>query len=380
MRKYAIVILLVLALAASAIGAPRNIILMIGDGMGLAHIAAARLSSGPGSTLAMDSMPVSGFVTTYSANAIITDSAAAATAYATGTKTNNGMVATAPSGQTLRTIVEAARDFGKSTGIVTTTAVVDATPACFASHAKARSEGSAIAEQLASSGVNVLFGGGRGQFIPKGEPTSARPDDRNLLTEAAAKGYKVISTSDELRTVSGPRVIGLFAPGNLTEMAPEPPLSDLTTKAIELLSPDKDGFFLMVEGGMIDKYAHGHDFDHTVRDTLEFDKAVARALDFARRDKHTLVIVTADHETGGLTLLTDAAGALQPMWSTGGHTAIPVALYAFGPDADQFAGLVDNTYVANTMVALWRLKIGLQGSTGIPTISSSSVTALPSAR
>lgn len=361
MKKIAIIVFLIIALAASAYGAPKNIILFIGDGMGLAHVAGARISSqGPGGRLAMDSMPVSGFATTYSANALITDSAAAGTALATGVKTNNGMIGVTPDGKRLKSILEAAIDIKKSTGLVTTTTISHATPASFAAHVSSRGEETEIACQLLGNRVDVLLGGGMQFFAAKDQPGSKRIDDLCLLTEAKTAGYAIATTYEELSSVKSQKILGLFANGYLATKEPEPPLSTLAAKAIESLSKDKDGFFLMVEGGQIDSFAHSNDFDNAVRQVLEFDRAVAAGLEFARKNGNTLVVVTADHETGGLTLLANTAGELQPSWSSKGHTGVPVPLYAFGPGSERFAGLVDNTDIPNRMAELWGVKIGLQ--------------------
>lgn len=358
-KRTVVLLALLLALSAGAFGAPKNVILLIGDGMGIAHISAARISTGgPDGRLAMDGMPVTGFVTTYSANALITDSAASATAIATGVKTNNGMIGQSPDGRRAKSILEAARGIGKSTGIVTTTAVTDATPASFAAHVDARSKQVEIAGQMLAARVDVIMGGGRGMFLPNSVDGGNRADNRNLLSEAAARGYAVATTKDELESAKSTRILGLFAMGNLTTDSPEPPLSMLAQRAIDTLSDNRKGFFLMVEGGLIDIQAHHNDFDGMIRQLSEFDRAVAAALDFARRDGNTLVIVTADHETGGLTLLTDETGGLKPMWTTKGHSAIVVPIYAFGPDAGRFSGVQDNTRIGKTIAELWQVDVG----------------------
>lgn len=361
MRKLFLPLFLLVVLASSALAAPKNVIILIGDGMGIAHVTAARIvQGGPGSRLAMDSMSISGFVTTYSANSVVTDSAAAATAIATSTKTNNGTIGLTPDGKRVKSILEAARELGKSTGLVTTTPITDATPAGFAAHVENRSQQPEIAAQLVASGVNVLFGGGRSYFIPKSVDGSWREDDRDILAEAKSSGYSVISNEAELKAASGTKLLGLFAPGYLTAEAPEPPLAELADKAIGTLSKNNSkGFFLMVEGGQIDTKSHANDFDGMVKQLLDFDRAVACALDFARKDGNTLVIVTADHETGGLTLPKDDAGKLKPSWSSGGHSAVVVPLYAYGPSALSFAGLKDNTEISMTIAKMWKTTIGL---------------------
>jgi alkaline phosphatase len=352
-RTSLIVVLLVLLVAGGALAAPKNIILLIGDGMGLAHVAGARIASqGLGGRLAIDSLPVTGIVTTYSANAMITDSAAAATALSTGVKTNNGVVGQSPDGQRLKVLCERAYDALKVTGLVTTTPITDATPACMASHVGHRSMQADIAAQLLDARVNVLLGGGKSFFIPKSIDGSGRSDERDLITDAKSAGYDFVDTTEGLAAAHGSKLLGLFELGELTTKSPEPPLSDLASKAIDVLCKDKHGFFLMVEGGLIDHRAHANDFDGMVTQLLEFDKAVAKALAFAKKDGNTLVVVVADHETGGLTLLTDDKGKLKPTWSTSGHTGSPVPIYAYGPGSDRFAGFMDNTDVSKKIAEL----------------------------
>jgi len=360
MKRAIFIVCLIILLATCVYGAPKNIIFFIGDGMGVAHVTGARIvSAGPGGRLNMDSMPVTGFAATYSANAIVTDSAAAGTALATGVKTNNGMIGVAPDGKRLVSILEASRDAKKSTGLATTTTISHATPASFAAHVDSRGAEDGIACQLIESHVDVLLGGGRQFFCAKNQPGSQRLDDRDVIAEAKAAGYSVVTTAEELAAIDTPKVLGLFANGYLATKEPEPSLSELTAKAIEVLSKDQDGFFLMVEGGQIDSFAHSNDFDNVVRQVIEFDRAIAVGLEFARKYGDTLVVVTADHETGGLTLKMDADGKLQPDWSSTGHTGVVVPIYAYGPGSERFAGLLDNIEIPKRMAELWNVKIGL---------------------
>jgi len=359
MRRTVIVLLLVLALAVSLSAAPKNVILLIGDGMGVAHVTAARIAAGgPGARLAMDQMPVTGFVTTYSADSYVTDSAAAATAIASGVKTANYVVGLTPDGRRTRTVLEAARDSGKKTGLVTTDAITGATPAGFAAHVTGRDQSAQIAVDLINANIDVLIGGGRSAFLPKEVPGSSRTDDKDLLAEAKSKGWQVISSAEEFNLASGSKLIALLALGALTTKDPEPPLSALTSKAISILSSGKKGFFLMVEGAQIDTSSHANNFESCVRQTLEFDKAVAAALEFAHKDRNTLVIVTADHETGGLALPADGS-KIKNAWGSGGHTAVVTPIYAYGPGSDKFAGLIDNTDIARRIAELWKIKIGV---------------------
>lgn len=210
-----------------------------------------------------------------------------------------------------------------------------------------------IAEQMIAIKVNVLLGGGRQYFLPSSHPDSKRKDELDLIKEAEKDGYLYIQTLKELRLSWHTHVLGLFQVGPLTTTAPEPSLAELTAKAISLLSQRrkgfrKEGFFLMVEGSQIDWACHDNDPAAATRQTLFFDQAVKAATEFARTDGRTLVVVTADHETGGLTITGgDLNGdKLNAKWSTGGHSAVPVPVYAYGTKANIFAGVYDNTSLA----------------------------------
>jgi len=332
----------------------RNVVLFIGDGMGFGPVALARMeAAGPDARLYMERMPVAAFVRTHSADAVVTDSAAAATALATGCKTNNGMVSLSPEGKKYLTILEAAKNKGMATGLVATSTITHATPACFAAHNKSRNNQPQIAEDLLANKVNIILGGGREYFLPKTNTNSKRTDQKDLIDQAKKAGYLYIQTPEQLSSAQGPYLLGLFQDGALTTEGPEPALAELTEKAIEILSRKKKGlfqkkksFFLMVEGSQIDWACHGNDAANTVRQTLLFDQAVKAALDFAAKDKHTLVVVTADHDTGGLVIkAAETQGKPELSWSTKSHTALPVPLFAYGPGAELFCGVYDNTDV-----------------------------------
>jgi len=355
-----VVLLAVIAAPPCAAGsAPKNIIFLIGDGMGIGPVTAARCA-GPGrdGRLAMDTMPFTGLSITYSANALVTDSAASGTAMAAGVKTNNGMISVTPEGKPVKTILEIARDKGKSTGVVSTKFITDATPAVFAAHIDSRGKSPEIAVQMVAAKLNVILGGGRRHFAPK-SAGGTRDDDRNLLDEAARSGYTIVDSAEAMQQATSDRIIGLFAPDSLTTEAPEPTIAEMTIKAISTLNKNPKGFFVMSEGGQIDSYAHGNKADGTVRQTLLFDDAVKAALDFAKKDRRTLVVVTADHDTGGL-------GVMEPNkdnpkftagWVTGGHTANMVPIFAYGPGAELFTGVHDNTDIPRAMAKLWRAKL-----------------------
>ncbi len=331
---------------------PRNVILLIGDGMGPAQVSLARISSGK--PLAMDSMPVAGFATTYSANSAVTDSAAAGTALSSGFKTNNGMAALLPDGKPVETILEAAEKLGKSTGLVTTVNITDATPAAFGSHATTRKDQNGIASQYLKK-VEVILGGGKAFFIAKSQAGSKREDERDLIGEAKKNGYAYVETRDALLSVKGNDILGLFENTEMTTESPEPTLAEMANKAIGTLAQDKDGFFVMIEGGQIDRMCHVNNAQSTIKQTLDFSAAVGEALDFARKDGNTLVVVTADHETGGLTILGSEEGGnrVTPTFSTKHHTACNVPIFAYGPGSAEFSGVLDNTDIPRKIAKLW---------------------------
>jgi alkaline phosphatase len=343
----------------------KNVILCIGDGMGISQVTlAAATAAGPGGKLYLERLPVSGLVRTYSANSRVTDSAAAGTALACGIKTNNAMIGMNPDEKSYTSILEAAKDKGMATGMVVTCTMSHATPASFGSHVKSRKMEPAICEQLIANRINVLFGGGRKYFLPKSDPNSGRKDDIDLIARAKAAGYTYLQTPGELESAEATHLLGLFQFDALTTAEPEPSLAMLTRKAIRVLkranlesTDGRYGFFLMVEGSQIDWECHANRANGAIRQTLLFDQAVEAAVDFAMKDGHTLVVVTADHETGGMTLIgagdEDKGDAqLSVKWSTKGHSGTPVGIWALGPGATRFAGVQDNTDVPKKIAQL----------------------------
>lgn len=337
----------------------KNIILMIGDGMGLGHVAMSRFYAvGANGRLTMERFPITSFVCTHSVKHLVTDSAAAATAMSTGVKTINKMIGVNPDVQELPTVLERAEAKGLSTGLVATSTVTHATPASFAAHEKKRSDEKEIAEDMTASGVDVLLGGGREYFAGPDDSESKR-DDRDLFKEFADHGYDTVTTREDMLASTGDKLVGLFEYHALTSEGDEPTLREMTAKALDILSRNEDGFFLMVEGSQIDWAAHDNDPDGIVYHTLHFDLAIREALDFAKKDGQTLILVTADHETGGVTIPKgDLDGSdLDIEFSTGHHTATPVPLFAFGPSAERFSGMMDNTDIAKRIADL----LGLEG-------------------
>lgn len=326
----------------------RNIILLIGDGMSLAPTVAAQIKAvGADGLLWMQKMPVTGISKTHALDKLVTDSAASGTALATGYKTNNGMIAALPGGGKPETILEAAKRRGMKTGLVATSTMSHATPASFAAHQDSRGSEAEISADMLANRVNVLFGGGLKFFLPESAEGSGRKDERDLLKEAREAGYVFAANREQMLRSEGNYVLGLFQNGALLTNDPnEPSIAEMTRKAIELLD-NKKGFFLVVEGSQIDWAGHSNDADYMIRQTLLFDEAVREALEFAEEDRRTLVIVTADHDTGGSAINAGSLSGdqLELGWTTTGHSGIQLPVYAYGPGSEMFVGVYDNTEI-----------------------------------
>lgn len=311
-RAVALAICFMLPLGAIA-GNARNVILLIGDGMGPGQFGAGWIFSkrALGKDLRMVELMKQGhtaYIVNDTADAIVTESAAAASQMATGQRMTVGTISMAADGKTpLKTILEIAQDKGMATGLVTTSGITDATPAAFASHVANRANEASVAEQELQHRVDVLLGGRRQFFLPE-SAGGKRQDGRDLIQEAAANAYSVATNAAELQAAKGPRLLGLFNMSNMSyELdragTQEPSLAEMSDKALQVLSASKKGFFLMIEGGRIDHAAHANDAAATIREVLAFDQAVGVAIDYAKTHPGTLVLVTADHETGGLALI-----------------------------------------------------------------------------
>ena len=326
-------------------------IIMIGDGMGATHLEAASLfATGTREGLFMQQLPIRAEVATGSITGI-TDSAASATAMATGAITDNGRVGIDRDGHEVANLIELAHENGLATGVVTTTEVTHATPASFATHVNRRYESEEIARQLASGdGPHVIFGGGASHF-------HSRSDEANLISDMSDSGYAVARTAyelSELRKGAPERALGLFAGGHLPYVVDRedgdgtPSLVDMSLAAIEILDRNPRGFLLMIEGGRIDHASHANDIERAVHETVEFDDTVTAVARWMSTHPSATLIVTADHECGGLQITEDSpAGELPPVsWRWSHHTNGPVSLYAAGPLSETFDGaLVDHRWV-----------------------------------
>lgn len=320
---------------------PKNVIFCIGDGMGFEKVKAAGMYvHGEAGTLSFEALTYQGEVTTHSADSAMTDSAAAATALATGFKVNNGVLSTAlpGDGRELYTLLEYFRDQGKSTGLVSTTFITHATPAAFGAHNASRGNLEEIAgDYLNYSRPNVLFGGG-------GNGMSA--------AAAEAANYTVVTDRQGLLTLDTENlswVSGQFGETNLPYeydgLGDLPHLSEMAATALDILSGNPVGFFLMIEGGRIDHAGHSNDIERNVCETIEFSNTLRVVMDWSQGRNDTLIIVTADHETGGLQVLENNGVGNFPTvsWSTEGHTSTNVPVYGWGPNAERIGGLMDNT-------------------------------------
>lgn len=330
---------------------PKNIILLIGDGMGVSQVTAAKIVKGK---LEMERLNVGGLLTTHAANTLYTDSAAAGTALATGYKTKKGAISVSPDNKPLKTVLEYAEEKGKATGLVASSSLTHATPASFASHVDKRSKANLIAEHITKSGVDVLFGGGWAHFIPKSTKDSKRKDDKDLLSELKKRMTVITSAEEFWKLGDVDAAAGFFAAKHLPKAKERNPgLDKLTAKAIDILSKNKDGFFLMVEGSQIDWAGHKNSQEDIIEETIDFDKAVGVAMDFAVKNTSTLVIVTADHETGGFAVLNGSVKdkkVSDSKFTNKGHTASMVPLFAYGPGSSLFSGINDNTILGKTII------------------------------
>ncbi len=295
---------LTLALTAGAQAEVKNMIVLIGDGLGQGQIDLTRyMTEGKDAELELMQLPNVGLMMTSSTQGV-PDSAAAGTAMATGHKTDNGMVGMSPTGAELDSILDYAETLNKSTGIISTNKVTDATPAAFSVSAESRDNEGAIAKAILNNGVEVVLGGGADEF-------TAETAGEDVVKMAQEMGYEHVTNQTELANAkaSNNKLLGLFNPSYMNYKldrdnvnSNEPSLKEMTKKAIQVLSRDEDGFFLMSEGARIDHAAHAADIHGVVAETLEFDETVEYAVEWAKKNGNTMVVVVADHETLGFSV------------------------------------------------------------------------------
>ena len=323
----------------------KNIIFMIGDGMGLEQVSAAWVLNG--GHLNLDNFIYTGFSRTYTTDKLITDSCAGGSALATGVKTKYGYMGLDSDGNPVQSALEYARDKGMKTGVAVTCRINDATPIDFCGHSGDRHDEYGIAAQYVDSNVDFLAGGGI-QFWQN------REDGRDLVAEMQAKGYTFAATQEEMENATGDKILALLAP---TEMEPALERGDYlekaAMKAIETLD-NKKGFFLMIEGSCIDDWLHKQKVGYAAEELFDFDRTIGHVLEWAEKDGHTLVVVTADHNTGGMTLVGGdlESKSVKVHFSTKGHNGIAVPVYAYGPHAQDFVGIHENGEVGQIVKKL----------------------------
>ena len=333
----------------------RNVILLVGDGLGFAQVIAARSEfAGVSGRLAFERMPITGWLTTHSLTSLGTDSAASATAMATGSKTRSGRLGVDRSGEPLRTLVEAAHEAGMWSGLVTDSYLWDATTAAFVVHVESRREDEEILRQMAVSGTRVMLGG---------IDSNMELDDpavEDIVQPFREAGYRIALGPESLEEAAASEepLLGLSKPRHISRRDRQPSLKGLTEIALGRLEASEQGFFLLVETEETDTAGHYNDFQRMVVGVRALERAAEVAIDFARKNGETLVLLTADHDTGGLLIYHGSPGDLLRVgWATDGHLATPVPLYAFGPGAQNFSGVHDNTDLAPILARLLGLDL-----------------------
>lgn len=332
-------------------GVPHGIVLVVGDGMGSAHFTFARILRGD--EYRIDELPHTGLVATASADDLVTDSAAAATAYATGIKTNDGYIGVDPSGAPHPTVLEVAERRGLATGLVSTARFGDATPAAFAAHVDDRRNLAVIARQMLASGADVIVSTGLEHFGIDGVPT--------LEQFANGSKYRAVRTGADLADAGDGPVLAVLPSGELDAESPEMPLYEVALWALERLSGDPDGFFLLVEHEGTDTASHRNNQAALEKALVALDKTVGVVTDFARQHGDILVIVVGDHETGGMQV-GGTREAPEAIWRDDYHSGEAVPMFSMGPGADAFTGFLDNAEVGRALLALiGQMGDGLEG-------------------
>jgi alkaline phosphatase len=334
--------------------------------MGFPYVTAGRLAKGgvDGPPLAFETLLHFGYQRTFSSNGLIADSAATASAWACGAKFANGALCWFPDGRPApSSLLDLARASGRATGLVATSTITHATPAAFGASVPYRECEPEIARQyLADAKPDLLLGGGRARFQSAAKDACGG-GGADYLELAKRSGYSLVTTAAALRAATGPgKLLGLFADEGMTPVqsrpagTTEPTLAEMTGAALARLAQDRDGFFLMVEGSQIDWGGHDNDLGYAISELLAFDDAVRVVQDWIAahrgRAEETLLIVLADHETGGLALVGPderPAGrgpvTVTPNWATTHHTAADAPIWSSGPGSAALGGLIDNTKV-----------------------------------
>ena len=324
--------------------APTNIIFLIGDGMGTSQVSAVYFYGEEGTQPNFSRFPILGLINTASGSDRITDSGAGATAFSIGQKSYNGAIGVDMQGEAVQTVNEVLEAQGWQSGVISTSGITHATPASFYAHVAKRSQQYDIAKGLVYSNISFFAGGGQKWFMN-------RPDSINYVDSLNHYGFSI--GMDSLGSADHSKRVGyLLAKDGLLAKheGRDDFLPNATAEALEYFTLSEDPFFLMVEGSQIDWGGHENNGDYVIQEVLDFDKTIGVALDYAEKHGNTLVVVTADHETGGFSLSGDGQsmtgyGEISPTFSTGGHTATLIPVFAYGPGANHFGGVYENTAI-----------------------------------
>lgn len=318
----------------------KNVILMIGDGMSLMHVYTAWAANR--GKLWLENAQATGLSRTWAVKKLVTDSGSGGTSLATGVKTVYHAVGVDPEGKPLTSLVDVAKELGKDAGMAVTCRLWDATPCDFCCHNIDRDKEEELVGDYPTSGVDFVFGGGAQKF-------TNRKDGRDIFKELQKKGYHVSRTLDDFFAYDKNSRIFAVPYDKDTPLPDERGdlLARASMKGISLMNQNKNGFFMMIEGSQLDDYGHFNQLDLLMKETLDFDQTVGEVMKWAAKDGETLVVVTADHETGGLTLVNGNKdeGRVECCFSTKDHSGAMVPVYAFGPGAENFTGIFENTDV-----------------------------------
>lgn len=327
----------------------KNVILMIGDGMSLMHVYSAWTANR--GKLYLENCEATGLSKTYCANKLVTDSGAGGTAMAIGQKTNYHSVGVDVNGNPQPSLIKLAKQKGMSAGVAVTCRLWDATPADFCCHNTDRDNEDEIIADYVNCEADYVVGGGAKKF-------ENRKDGRNIFKELEQKGYQVARSWEECKNLKSGKIFAVTDSVDTPLPAERGDrLAQSSLKGIELLNQNPNGFFMMIEGSQLDDYGHFNDLDLLMQETHDFDRTVGKILEWAAKDGETLVVVTADHETGGLTLIDGDKdkGEIKCKFSTTGHSGVMVPVYAFGPGAELFTGIYENTDIFHKIKSLLNL-------------------------
>ena len=325
----------------------KNVIVIIGDGMGTAQVYASVVAQRGGSNFLR--FPFSGFSRTYSHNRYTTDSGAGGSAILCGKKTDNSYVGAEPDGTPMKSILSRMKEQGLATGFVVTSSVLDATPASCYAHVPSRKMYDTISLQMSQCGFDVMIGGGLANFRPENRKDGLAP-----LDTLRQRGYDITYSLEEMKRSQSGKLVTFFCENYYGPVAPgrDPVLTEGTQKALEILKRNRNGFCMMIEGSQIDWACHNNDAPYMQAELADFEAMLKLVLDFAEQDGNTLVVVTADHETGGLVLMGGdiEKGKNECKYTTDWHSGVMVPVFAYGPGAETFSGIQDNTELMPKML------------------------------